>query len=82
MQISLQSCTIICIGGIDMAYLMDLHVYTNNTPGTKDKISFLCETAVEKNIRALAFTDIITPETDSRVDLKRQVRHAFLISPR
>ena len=60
-----------------MAYLMDLHVYTNNTPGTKDKISFLCETAVEKNIRALAFTDIITPETDSRFDLKRQVRHAF-----
>ena len=60
-----------------MAYLMDLHVYTNNTPGTKDKISFLCETAAEKNIRALAFTDIITPETDSRFDLKRQVRHAF-----
>ncbi len=60
-----------------MAYLMDLHVYTNNTPGTKDKISFLCETAVEKNIRAVAFTDIIAPETESRFDLKRQVRHAF-----
>ena len=60
-----------------MAYLMDLHVYTNNTPGTKDKISFLCETAAEKNIRALAFTDIITPEADSPFDLKRQVRHAF-----
>ncbi len=42
-----------------MAYLMDLHVYTNNTPGTKDKISFLCETAVERNIRAVAFLSLI-----------------------
>ena len=60
-----------------MAYLLDLHVYTNNTSGTKDKISFLCETAAEKSIRAVAFTDIISPEGVSPFDLKRMVRHAF-----
>ena len=60
-----------------MPNLMDLHVYTNNTPGTSDKISFLCETAVEKDLCALAFTDVIEAGNDAPFTLKRQVRHAF-----
>lgn len=60
-----------------MSYLLDLHVYTNNSPGTKDKISFLCETAVEKHLRAVAFTDVIEPETESVFDTRRRVRHAY-----
>ena len=60
-----------------MSYLMDLHVYTNNSPETRDKISFLCETAVEKNLRAVAFTDEICPWEENTFELKRQVRHCY-----
>ncbi len=60
-----------------MSYLLDLHVYTNNTPGARDKISYLCETAAEKNIRAVAFTDVLDAGRYSEFDLKRQVLHAF-----
>ena len=60
-----------------MSYLLDLHVYTNNSPGTKDKISYLCETAVEKHLRAVAFTDVIEARAESAFDTKRRVRHAF-----
>ena len=60
-----------------MSYLMDLHVYTNNSPDTRDKISFMCETAVEKNLRAVAFTDVICPWEENAFDLKRRVLHCF-----
>lgn len=60
-----------------MSSLLDLHVYTNNTPGTKDKISFLCETAVEKNIRGVAFTDIVNLDDCDTFDIRRRVRHSF-----
>ena len=39
-----------------MSYLMDLHVYTNNSPDTRDKISFMCETAVETPRSGFAIT--------------------------
>ncbi len=60
-----------------MSNLLDLHVYTNNSPGVKDKISFLCETAAEKGFRAVAFTDILDVEANAAFDLKRMVRHSF-----
>lgn len=60
-----------------MSDLLDLHVYTNNSREGKDKISFLCETAAEKNIRAVAFTDMIEIGHMNRFDLKRLVRHVF-----
>jgi|GEM_PF-6467269 len=60
-----------------MSNLLDMHVYTNNTPGTKDKISFLCETAVEKDLRGVAFTDVIELDDYDAFDLRRRVRHSF-----
>ncbi|MBQ7638082.1 MAG: hypothetical protein IJS90_04185, partial [Clostridia bacterium] len=60
-----------------MSNLLDLHVYTNNTPGTKDKISFLCETAVEKNVRGVAFTDVTELDDYDAFDLRRRIRHSF-----
>ena len=60
-----------------MSYLMDLHIYTNNTPGTMDKISFLCETAVEKHLRAIAFADPVDVTLSPSFDLKRTVLHSF-----
>lgn len=60
-----------------MSYLMDLHVYTSNSPDTRDKISFMCETAVEKNLRAVAFTDVICPWEENAFDLKRRVLHCY-----
>ena len=60
-----------------MSYLMDLHIYTNNTPGTRDKISFLCETAVEKQFRAVAFADPADVSAAMSFDLKRKVLHSF-----
>ncbi|MCH5197467.1 MAG: hypothetical protein J1E34_01060 [Oscillospiraceae bacterium] len=60
-----------------MSSLLDMHVYTNNTPGTKDKISFLCETAVEKDIRGVAFTDIVNLDDCDVFDIRRRVRHSF-----
>lgn len=60
-----------------MSNLLDMHVYTNNTPGTKDKISFLCETAVQKDIRGVAFTDTVNLDDCDAFDIRRRVRHSF-----
>ncbi len=55
----------------------DLHVYTNNTDGGNDKVSFLCETAVAKQLRAVAFTDICDIAAFSARDSHRRLRHSF-----
>ncbi|MBQ7687904.1 MAG: hypothetical protein IJT27_01675 [Clostridia bacterium] len=60
-----------------MQEILDLHVYTNNSPCGKDKVSFLCETAVERGIRAVAFTDICGIDTIEELDTRRRMRHAF-----
>ncbi len=62
-----------------MAYLMDLHVYTNNTAGANDKISFLCEKAAEKELRAVAFTDVLNIDEcgGDLYGLRRRTRHSF-----
>lgn len=60
-----------------MSNLMDLHVYTNNSPAAKDKISYLCESAVEKELRAVAFTDIIELDKFSFFEGRRRLRHSF-----
>lgn len=55
----------------------DLHIYTNNTEGGNDKVSFLCETAAAKRLRAVAFTDICDIAAFSASDSHRRLRHAF-----
>ena len=37
--------------------LMDMHVHSDNSPDGKHSPMFICEQAVEKNLRAVAFTD-------------------------
>ena len=60
-----------------MAERLDLHVYTNNSACGMDKVSFLCETAVEKGIRAVAFTDVCGLDTLEQLDTRRRMRHAY-----
>ena len=60
-----------------MAAPMDLHVYTNNTLGVKDKISLMCEAAVEKGLRAVAFTDSVEMDRFEQFECRRRLRHAF-----
>lgn len=55
----------------------DLHIYTNNTEGGNDKVSFLCETAAAKKLRAVAFTDICDISAFSASDSHRRLRHSF-----
>lgn len=56
---------------------MDLHVYTNNSPFGSDKVSYLCETAVARGLRAVAFTDVCGLDTMENLDTRRRMRHAF-----
>ena len=60
-----------------MATPMDLHVYTNNSLGVKDKISLMCETAVERGLRAVAFTDSIEMDRFELFECRRRLRHAY-----
>ena len=60
-----------------MDEVLDLHVYTNNSVCGHDKISFLCETAVEKNIRGLAFTHLCRVDAPEDFDMHRRLRHSF-----
>lgn len=60
-----------------MSNLIDLHVYTNNSQGAKDKISLMCETAVEKGLRAVAFTDMIELDRFEETECRRRLRHAY-----
>lgn len=60
-----------------MEHFFDLHVYTNNTKGGNDKVSFLCETAVSKGLRAVAFTDRCDMAHFDKYDSKRRLRHSF-----
>lgn len=55
----------------------DLHIYTNNTEGGNDKVSFLCETAAAKHLRAVAFTDVCDIASFSAGDSHRRLRHSF-----
>ena len=55
----------------------DLHIYTNNTKGGNDKVSFLCETAVRKGLRAVAFTDRCDMDMFDKYDSKRRLRHSY-----
>lgn len=64
-------------GAISMENYFDLHVYTNNTKGGNDKVSFLCETAVAKGINAIAFTDICAVDLFEKYDMKRRLRHSY-----
>ena len=62
-----------------MEFFMDLHVYTNNTPGAANKISFLCEQAAEKGLSAVAFTDIFNVDENGDMPymMHRRIRHSF-----
>lgn len=60
-----------------MSQLIDLHVYTNNTRGAKDKISLMCETAVTKGLRAVAFTDSVELDRFEETESRRRLRHAY-----
>lgn len=60
-----------------MENFFDLHVYTNNTKGGNDKVSFLCETAVEKGVKAIAFTDVCDIDLFEKYDTKRRLRHSY-----
>lgn len=60
-----------------MSSLIDLHVYTNNSQGAKDKVSLMCETAVEKGLRAVAFTDVIELDRFEETECRRRLRHAY-----
>jgi histidinol phosphatase-like PHP family hydrolase len=60
-----------------MGSLIDLHVYTNNSQGAKDKISLMCETAVDKDLAAVAFTDIIELDRYEETECRRRLRHAY-----
>ncbi|MBQ6420650.1 MAG: hypothetical protein IJK02_06240 [Clostridia bacterium] len=60
-----------------MTELLDLHVYTNNSPGGLDKVSFLCEQAVMRDLRGIAFTDICAADAPDRAQTRRRLRHAF-----
>lgn len=65
------------IGEDIMDNRFDLHVYTNNTKGGNDKVSFLCETAVAKGLRAVAFTDRCDIDLFEKYDSKRRLRHSY-----
>ena len=56
---------------------LDLHVYTNNSPNGHDKIAFLCEIAVRKGLRGVAFTDRCRPGSAADPDARRRIRHAY-----
>ena len=60
-----------------MNEILDLHVYTNNSVCGHDKVSFLCETAVSKGIRALAFTDLCSIDAGGAADTQRRLRHSY-----
>ena len=60
-----------------MEEMIDLHVYTNNSVCGHDKISFLCETAAEKGVRAVAFTDVCRVDAAEDYDMHRRLRHSF-----
>lgn len=60
-----------------MEEIIDLHVYTNNSVCGHDKISLLCEIAAEKNIRAVAFTDLCRMDAAEDYDMHRRLRHSF-----
>ncbi len=60
-----------------MEEIIDLHVYTNNSVCGHDKISLLCETAAEKDIRAVAFTDLCRLDKAEDYDTHRRLRHSF-----
>lgn len=57
--------------------LIDLHVHTDNSPDGRHSTMFMCESAVDKGLRAVAFTDHC--EVDSYYDDKydRGVRQAY-----
>ena len=56
---------------------LDLHIYTNNTDGGNDKVSYLCETAAAKGLRAVAFTDLCDLAAFDPADSLRRIRHSF-----
>lgn len=60
-----------------MENFFDLHIYTNNTKGGNDKVSFLCETAAAKGLNAIAFTDICDIDLFEKYDTKRRLRHSY-----
>ena len=60
-----------------MRELLDLHVYTNYSPFGSDKVSYLCETAVAKGIRAVAFADVCGIDTLEAFETRRRMRHAY-----
>lgn len=60
-----------------MEELLDLHVYTNNSVCGHDKVSFLCETAVKKGVRGVAFTDVCRVDAPEDYDMHRRLRHSF-----
>ena len=60
-----------------MDEILDLHVYTNNSVCGHDKVSFLCETAVEKEIRGVAFTDLCRVDAPEDYDMHRRLRHSY-----
>lgn len=60
-----------------MDEILDLHVYTNNSVCGHDKVSFLCETAVDKEIRGLAFTDLCRIDAPEDYDMHRRLRHSY-----
>ena len=60
-----------------MREVMDLHIYTNNSPQGRDKVLLLCEAAAEKNVDTVAFTDVCRIDALERLDVKRRMRHAY-----
>lgn len=57
--------------------LTDMHTHTDNSPDGNHSTMFLCESAVAKGLRAIAFTDHCEVDVYRQENYDRTVRHSF-----
>lgn len=62
---------------MDYQRIIDSHVHSDNSPDGHHSVMFMCETAVAKSLRAIAFTDHCEVDVYHEEGYGRRVRQSF-----
>ncbi len=62
---------------MDYQRIIDSHVHSDNSPDGHHSVMFMCETAVAKSLRAIAFTDHCEIDVFCKDGYDRRVRQSF-----
>ncbi|MGI6745610.1 MAG: Histidinol-phosphatase [Firmicutes bacterium ADurb.Bin300] len=62
---------------MDYQRIIDSHVHSDNSPDGHHSVTFMCETAVSKNLRAIAFTDHCEIDVFYEDGYDRRIRQSY-----